>query len=319
MSMEEAKWTGLSDWLAGKGNEKVTPQQVREFLRENKVRVEVKELRDQQWSPQMDKAQKAFESVGIDFYISDEGTRFFRDKNGDEIDPEDFNKRQKAVYKEYLTGSDGVPTEHSKYQLPGASNYREVLVTLPVKSTPDQKKTPGQIAKELYGKDSIYDLTPEQQAEVLRRNEPTPEQLSPFRSSHFDEPNILVHLRLNDRTGPNGEKILFIEELQSDWGQQGKKKGFRTGDIDNLEKELRSLEQEREAIRLAHTEKYRHTRQTREEYDRLDIELNQRDASIRRLRDRINLARYGTPQAPFVTSTDAWVELGLKQAIRMAV
>ncbi|HMZ32415.1 MAG TPA: hypothetical protein PLY13_07930, partial [Methanoregulaceae archaeon] len=140
-----------------------------------------------------------------------------------------------------------------------------------------------------------------------------------FRSTHFDEPNILVHLRLNDRTGPNGEKVLFIEELQSDWGQQGKKKGFRTGDIDNLEKELRSLEQEREAIRLAHTEKYRHTRQTREEYDRLDIELNQRDASIRRLRDRINLARYGTPQAPFVTSTDAWVELGLKQAIRMAV
>jgi hypothetical protein len=47
-----------------------------------------------------------------------------------------------------------------------------------------------------------------------------------FRSSHFDEPNVLAHVRFNDRTGPNGEKILFVEELQSDWHREGRKLGY---------------------------------------------------------------------------------------------
>ena len=47
-----------------------------------------------------------------------------------------------------------------------------------------------------------------------------------FQSSHFDEPNILVHLRMNTRTDAQGKKVLFLEEVQSDWGQKGKKEGF---------------------------------------------------------------------------------------------
>ena len=43
-----------------------------------------------------------------------------------------------------------------------------------------------------------------------------------FQSSHFDEPNILVHLRMNTRTDAEGNKVLFLEEVQSDWGQKGK-------------------------------------------------------------------------------------------------
>ena len=47
-----------------------------------------------------------------------------------------------------------------------------------------------------------------------------------FSSSHWDEPNILVHLRMNTRTDAEGNKVLFLEEVQSDWGQKGKKEGF---------------------------------------------------------------------------------------------
>jgi hypothetical protein len=47
-----------------------------------------------------------------------------------------------------------------------------------------------------------------------------------FKSSHFDEPNILVHLRMNTRVDAEGNKVLFLEEMQSDWGQKGKKEGF---------------------------------------------------------------------------------------------
>jgi hypothetical protein len=33
-------------------------------------------------------------------------------------------------------------------------------------------------------------------------------------------------MRLKDREGPNGEKLLHLEELQSDWHQEGRKKGY---------------------------------------------------------------------------------------------
>jgi hypothetical protein len=48
-----------------------------------------------------------------------------------------------------------------------------------------------------------------------------------YNSGHWDEPNILAHLRINERTLPNGERVMFIEEVQSDWAQEGKKKGFK--------------------------------------------------------------------------------------------
>jgi len=55
-----------------------------------------------------------------------------------------------------------------------------------------------------------------------------------FESGHFDEPNIIVHARVKDREVPHTmdvgdgqivrtggkDKVLFVEELQSDWGEQ---------------------------------------------------------------------------------------------------
>jgi hypothetical protein len=35
-------------------------------------------------------------------------------------------------------------------------------------------------------------------------------------------------MRVQDRRGPNGEKILHVEEIQSDWHQEGRKKGYAT-------------------------------------------------------------------------------------------
>src|SRR5258708_2282372 len=43
---------------------------------------------------------------------------------------------------------------------------------------------------------------------------------------HFDEPNVLAHVRMDDRTGPSGERILHLAELQSDLHQAGRKRGY---------------------------------------------------------------------------------------------
>jgi hypothetical protein len=46
-----------------------------------------------------------------------------------------------------------------------------------------------------------------------------------FQSSHRDEPNVISHLRLNERTY-QGKKVTFMEELQSDWAREGRQRGF---------------------------------------------------------------------------------------------
>ena len=83
-------------------------------------------------------------------------------------------------------GNDSDPSapRHPDYQLPGGENYRELLVTLPEKNQ---------------------------------------QGLQAFTSSHYDTPNILTHLRFNER----GD-TLFLEEIQSDWHQEGRKKGYDT-------------------------------------------------------------------------------------------
>lgn len=47
-----------------------------------------------------------------------------------------------------------------------------------------------------------------------------------FTQSHWDEPNVLAHVRFDTRVGPNGEKILHVAEVQSDWHQKGRKQGY---------------------------------------------------------------------------------------------
>jgi hypothetical protein len=65
--------------------------------------------------------------------------------------------------------------------------------------------------------DEVEDFLATGMSSELGKNIPT------YRSGHFDEPNILVHARVTDRAGPNGEKVLYVEEIQSDWHQAARK------------------------------------------------------------------------------------------------
>ena len=44
---------------------------------------------------------------------------------------------------------------------------------------------------------------------------------------HFPEYNPVFHIRTKDRVTTDGKKVLYVEELQSDFGQQGRDKGFK--------------------------------------------------------------------------------------------
>jgi len=66
----------------------------------------------------------------------------------------------------------------------------------------------------------------ELEREQLRKNIASFKSESTYKSSHFDEKNVLAHTRLTDRIDADGKKVLFVEEIQSDWHQEGRKKGY---------------------------------------------------------------------------------------------
>jgi len=47
-----------------------------------------------------------------------------------------------------------------------------------------------------------------------------------FTSHAYNEKNIVAWIRTNERTDSKGRRMLFIEEIQSDWHQAGRKRGY---------------------------------------------------------------------------------------------
>ena len=290
----------------------------------------------------------------------------------------------------------------STYTLPGGENYRELLLTLPEKpSTFDPSKveikrhlrsvTQGETSIWYDGKKIIaysddpvlksngeYKQKPDSHwMEVARdlyekgdRINKIPQRGEAFTGGHYDEPNVLAHIRFNERTRTTytpdqiadigerirkavgasevrnvgsgapamavkqgvvtpleaaqfshsrnfiadqtgaEERILFIEEIQSDWHQKGRKQGYAKAsrsvseihsDMEALVNELRSREPSVEAgpPGAMHPAWRRH------------LDLQQRVDSLLAEEQ----ATRGVPDAPFKKT---WHELALRRMVRYA-
>ncbi len=136
------------------------------------------------------------------------------------------------------------PARFGQYTLPGdKQNYKELLLRLPEEETGTEKPV-FSVRQSANGNDwhVVNDLGGEvltagtqeyaEQRAAELNEQGLPAHLSDrsgrggFRSSHFEEPDILAHVRFDDRTMPDGKKALFLEEVQSDWAQKGKHEGF---------------------------------------------------------------------------------------------
>lgn len=118
----------------------------------------------------------------------------------------------------------------SQYTLPGGENYRELLLRLPTEQASLEQwrvlradgVSDGLYASEDAARRRAIDIGGDVQ-------EATPQPVNRgFRSSHFDQPNILAHVRFNERVDAQGRRTLFIEEVQSDWHQAGRERGYQT-------------------------------------------------------------------------------------------
>ena len=64
-----------------------------------------------------------------------------------------------------------------------------------------------------------------------------------YEEAHYEDANILASIRHTDRIADDGSKVFFVEEIQSDWGQQGRRDGFKLTNKqrDDLEFEIDDL------------------------------------------------------------------------------
>lgn len=292
---EELKWSGVDEWLAGK-KEKVTKQDVVDFIHENQIQI--------QEITKGETVNPIYRIVDWNQQVIESGfeTRQEAEERRDALEIE----QDAELYVESEQGEDELTgtlppgdhsgeTKYSNYQLPGGENYRELLLTLPERSTRTELDAE---ARKIAKRDGLdYDSLSEEDQRGYRRTAimeygSDHDAKVNYRSSHWSEPNVLLHVRMNDRVDADGKKVLFLEELQSDWHQEGRKKGYGPqGKFAVFSNESAVGEY-----------------QTREEAEKAAKEAGG-NTYIQ------DLTKAGVPHAPF---SKTWHELGMKRMLRYA-
>ena len=222
------------------------------------------------------------------------------------------------------------PDSHPDYNMPGGENYREIRVGLPeqraaspsmegfVVETKNENKFTGQrdilirdpqgnIVSNRYGfrGDDAQALRDEA---TSRARDAGKEDNFYHRTHHGDEPNVLFHLRVADHTDVDGKRGLLIDELQSDWHQKGREKGYA---------------KERDLAYQPSPEGYEPhpyngkpgfnfiDRSSGDMYTGYGNTIEEAKADLKNSLGK----RPGVPDAPF---KDNWYQLGLKRAIKEA-
>ena len=361
VSAEELELRGLAEFAASKRGQVVTPADLAAHLKANPAPFpKVKTLREEkdnviQWlerNPYFHEGipQSPDEWLEVSSRLEAQAQKLQRQGRNTESTrlfdlAGDAERHAEGV--STITGStDGQP-KFSKYQVPGGENYRETLLTLPKKSAGAVPPVTGSVRKLEAGERgfpgfvssvdgnprsfSMFSNEDNAIADAAKRASYQTElkQLQADRairysSPHFDDPNLVAHTRSNERTSPTGERGTFLEEVQSDWHQQGKEKGYQDP---STVAAMREAEQNLTAARKRRTGEYEKLRDMSDllgnpNRDDAPPELVQqllRWKEASKLQDEADdiyraagRQTGGVPDAPF---KENWPDLSLKQAL----
>lgn len=250
----ERDWIGVDQWLEGR--ESTTREDLADFVRANQVSLQEVTLGAGDEVPA--DVEKAFSDAGYSLWYdaNDESYEFVDTENELVAFDELPASLQKVINDTPVQRS----AKFGEYQIPGGEGYRELLLRLPYH--PRDQVAPSESAsapfvgdwnrltRELEEVNSRIDATwrgenTQDRPSLLQEDTKIRRELdnlhakmvdatirerklqtAPYKSGHFDEPNILAHVRFNERTDADGKKVLFIEEIQSDWHQEGRKRGY---------------------------------------------------------------------------------------------
>lgn len=335
VKQEELEWTGLGEFLKGDetrhADRKISKDEILQYLDNNGVQIEEVTLSEDS-AELIWKGNELIDPDGnVRGTIQDGDSGFiWIDNEGDGSGNllSGSNMRAAIEEVEQKIGSDTVSggnvlPKFSDYTLEGGTNYREVLLTLPTRrdlTTEEQQEL------DILDQRPFAELTEVEQKranELLDIKAPIGKG---FKSGHFDQPNILAHVRLTDRVDSEGNKVLFVEEIQSDWHQAGRKSGYKRQLTTEENQELDDLFKQKEAVFDAHGGAANVIVDGKK--DDAPQELKDALDSITDIRLRIieleniqgersgGSSTGAVPDAPF--KGNAWAELSIKRIITMA-
>ena len=221
-----------------------------------------------------------------------------------------------------------IPTKYERYQLPGGENYREILLKLPFKEPPMPRGYGVSSVQYEDGTRKYFAETPTSRSQGFKTQEEAQAELSKtasnlkgfrenlesYRSSHFNEPNILAHMRVNDRVDADGKKMLLIEEIQSDWHQAGREKGY----ISNYAKQdvkPYTTEQAKAEFGPANADLFWYFDVPGNKLQIPKSRFGTQDEAMNYVMTEKKVNPEGVPDAPF---KDTWHQLALKRALKYA-
>ena len=306
---QELEWIGLQDYLnewKKENNAKSVPKEVVEqYINDNQIEI-VEISKGYKKADESDIKDVSFNSMY--WYITLENGAEIPIRDRGYTEPEAKTKALEEYNKDQSIARGDNQTKFSQYTLEGGENYREVLLTLPDK-TIDELNAEMFRLNSLPYTEEVGRKRKELEKKILRLRDRGKIQ-SDYKSSHWDETNILAHLRINERTLPNGERVMFIEEVQSDWAQEGKKKGFK--ETKNASEVINEIKQQ-----------YPPTHRVERIGGENGVVFEVRDAngrfvdSVIRNDVKTNASTQGVPQMPY-KKTDQWVGMAMRRAMQMA-
>jgi len=136
---------------------------------------------------------------------------------------EEVVRTEDATYDPFGRETSEEPAEFKGWTLPGGENYRELAIKLPRQSVKFARSDEA-IRAEIREANARGDSAAAQRlaAEYVDNRQP-----ATFKDAHFGGENVLAHVRFDERKGPNGERVLHVAEIQSDWHQTGRKQGYK--------------------------------------------------------------------------------------------
>ena len=280
---DEIKWTGLDEFLKTKPN--VTKQEVQDYLANN--RVDVEEVKSKVIRPLLSNGARVV-------MPGDEGA--FLPKFG-------------------------------QYTLPGGENYREILLTMPnVKNNYSRLATEvdnriEQLANEGINLADLPSTDPRRiEIEDLVQKRNAAYVPTTYKSQHFPNENILAHLRVNDRVDADGKKMLLVEEVQSDWHQAGREKGYVTPEVRQKQEEINKKLDELYFQKLNLRDEQKAIQSKDKNFmfnqDWLDVDKKLTEIEKQQVKLKDQALSFGSvPDAPM---KDTWYQLALKRAIQYA-
>lgn len=283
-----------------------------EFLAELEKRPATK-IKEEVWK---DPSQKDVESQAYDLAYEDAFDELRREGMSRHDATDEAAVMAEGMVDDYLEQARETMSEmrgmpyHSNYTLEGGSNYREFLLKHP-EFEKENKLMELEAARRRTDpkyNSYTYDYLTKQIDELNAEKAAMPEVFKGVDAHYGGEQGILASMRAKDRVGPNGEKILNIEEIQSDWHQQGRDKGYH--DPEKLAQSKATVEAlKEEHKRLGEVKALASTPEEREAIS------EQRLAIMGKIRDATIMPSDHVPNAPFKKN---WEEVALKRALNEA-